>query len=531
MKVVPVPCEGVSVGAAFDHRYRPLWNVSSEHFSREAFLVTLESLVEYPERTSSAILRADVEGELQARPTDASRLRISGWNVDRLIRRHLLPRNPAMDGSMSQNCYFLSPVGNIARPAGLTDALVIFEPLDDSCIPFYHPQVSALAFHYTEDKTTISYVPIHGNTDEHGNVGDSTVARSSQERLHRTLYQLLSIIIKHSIGYMNNYQKRVLHDVLVPRNDWQDLYTSLKGRLAAGYITSWAESTDPKKHVFEDLGIASFLINLWKSNALANPQGPLSFVDVGCGNGLLVDILLREGWLGYGFDARHRKSWQGYQSATQLMLKEMILYPELLNTLDSNLDGASRTLPSTSITELQSQATTTSVSLNYGNFNSAQFLIGNHADELTPYIPLLSAISSLTSSREDMIPDDKGLVYTTGFMIIPCCTHTFSGEKHNALSTKGGRYNSYLTWLVTICEAVGWVVEKEALRIPSTRNWAIIGRRRRRIENAPNDETDNLEAQQERLVRICRELIAENGGMAGFLMRAKGLTQSNPRSH
>lgn len=45
-----------------------------------------------------------------------------------------------------------------------------------------------------------------------------------------------------------------------------------------------------------------------------------SFVDLGCGNGLLVHILSEEGYTGYGIDVRKRKIWDCYPASTKLMV-------------------------------------------------------------------------------------------------------------------------------------------------------------------------------------------------------------------
>jgi tRNASer (uridine44-2'-O)-methyltransferase len=64
-------------------------------------------------------------------------------------------------------------------------------------------------------------------------------------------------------------------------------YARLKERYAEKIIANWQESSDPEKSVHEDLGIAAYLSCLWKGK-------PTTFVDLGCGNGLLVFILTSE---------------------------------------------------------------------------------------------------------------------------------------------------------------------------------------------------------------------------------------------
>lgn len=121
------------------------------------------------------------------------------------------------------------------------------------------------------------------------------------------------------------------------------------------------------------------------------------------------------------------------------------------------------------------------------------WLIGNHADELTPWLPLLSTHLS-----------------TSGYASIPCCAWSFDArwERGSALysftseSNEGGKggaralaaedfvpslhlgggtnshtttYAGYRIWLASLHAHLGWNVEVDTLRIGSTRAWAIVG--------------------------------------------------------
>lgn len=109
------------------------------------------------------------------------------------------------------------------------------------------------------------------------------------------------------------------------------------------------------------------------------------------------------------------------------------------------------------------------------------FIIGNHADELTPWVPVLATLCN-----------------ASGYVNIPCCPWTFD-QKYERSSTPnfpteapitdfaedlklGGdgsntsAYSMYRIWLGTLTQHCGWKVETETLRIPSTRNWALVGR-------------------------------------------------------
>ena len=112
------------------------------------------------------------------------------------------------------------------------------------------------------------------------------------------------------------------------------------------------------------------------------------------------------------------------------------------------------------------------------------FLIGNHADELTPWLPLIATVE-----------------HASGYLSIPCCAWSFDERFPRAststtfagladvvvddafldrlnLGKEGGhqsQYSQYRIWLAKLSQWMGWKVECDMLRIPSTRNWAIIG--------------------------------------------------------
>lgn len=117
------------------------------------------------------------------------------------------------------------------------------------------------------------------------------------------------------------YQKRVHHDCLVDKIEFQDLYFELKHKYKH-WVSRWNASvrneedhccgggmtTDPQKHVFEDISICAFLICLWKGR-----REEVRFVDLGCGNGFLTHLLTQEHFIGYG-------RWRGGGDRSQLTL-------------------------------------------------------------------------------------------------------------------------------------------------------------------------------------------------------------------
>lgn len=65
------------------------------------------------------------------------------------------------------------------------------------------------------------------------------------------------------------------------------------------------------------MAIATYLICLWENMNITKKP---TFLDLGCGNGLLVHILSQEGYEGYGIDVRQRKIWKTYPENTNLLV-------------------------------------------------------------------------------------------------------------------------------------------------------------------------------------------------------------------
>ena len=151
---------------------------------------------------------------------------------------------------------------------------------------------------------------------------------------------------------------------------------------------------------------------------------------------------------------RARTSWSHYPQSTQAQLHVESLDPTTLDVSLSENEGHPYLRPGI-------------------------FIIANHADELTPWTPVLATLSS-----------------ASGYLSIPCCAWTFD-ERYERARTQdypvadedfveslylGGdgsnssSYSRYRIWLASLSLHCGWQVETETLRIPSTRNWAIVGR-------------------------------------------------------
>ncbi|KAI9309498.1 hypothetical protein BJ944DRAFT_245677 [Cunninghamella echinulata] len=227
------------------------------------------------------------------------------------------------------------------------------------------------------------------------------------------------------------YVKKAHHDSLIPKDDYIKKYQEIKSKYADTLVSSWTEKTDPKKFVYEDLAIASYLICLWEKGENKLSKSDLTFVDIGCGNGLLTYLLTKEGYKGYGVDMVDRKIWKHFCQDNNNILKVESIYPSKVKY-------------------------------------QVDWIIGNHADELVPWIPIIATKSGV---------DCK-------FLVIPCCLYGLDGKRNLPLSKdEGGKYRAYTNYIKNIATQCGFYCEEDYLRIPSTKNIAIIGRKRQQMIN------------------------------------------------
>lgn len=181
---------------------------------------------------------------------------LHGFTKLRCIHRKLLPRRPGRDESLEQYCTFYSLRASETGPS-LIDALILTPIVSpESKLPYYHPSVYHIAFRYIISASSsflrIEVLPLPG------------ISTDPTSRLYRTCLALLETLHRYGWGALTNYKKRVVHDCLVPREEYQDLYLVMRERYKH-LVATWKEVTDPLKHVFEDIGVATFLMLYWKS--------------------------------------------------------------------------------------------------------------------------------------------------------------------------------------------------------------------------------------------------------------------------
>ncbi|XP_077291431.1 putative tRNA (uracil-O(2)-)-methyltransferase isoform X2 [Arctopsyche grandis] len=247
--------------------------------------------------------------------------------------------------------------------------------------------------------------------------------------------------------------------ILVSREEYNDLYQKLKIKYGVEIVKVWPESTDPSKFVFEDVAIATYLLLLWKDERLKSGNTNMqSFIDLGCGNGLLVYILSSEGHPGRGVDVRKRGIWDMYPNFVKLEVEPVTPSKECL-------------------------------------YEGTDWIIGNHSDELTPWVPVIAARSS----------------YNCRFFLLPCCAYEFDGKKYQRHDSSKSQYNEYLDYVKLICEKCGIHTEIDRLKIPSTKRICLVGSYRSYLEEEFKDQLKELHKfVEERCKSQCSTIIDNN---------------------
>ncbi|XP_031629782.1 probable tRNA (uracil-O(2)-)-methyltransferase [Contarinia nasturtii] len=228
---------------------------------------------------------------------------------------------------------------------------------------------------------------------------------------------------------------------LINSSEYNELYNDLKAKYGENMVKIWPENTDPLKYVYEDVAIASYLILLWRDECRRMNTNQLqSFVDLGCGNGLLVYILSSEGHQGYGIDVRKRGIWDLYPKTT--VLKTHAIVPS-----DRSL------------------------------FPDIDWIIGNHSDELSPWIPVISARSS----------------YKSRYFLLPCCAFEFSGKKFQRRCSTVSQYMDFLSYAQEISNVCGFKTQIDRLKIPSTKRICLIGSERIYTVDKQSDRENEIQ--------------------------------------
>ncbi|KAG0175472.1 tRNA methyltransferase 44 [Apophysomyces sp. BC1015] len=372
---------------------------------RHTFWNTIRRWTLEPQYAIPPIEKADIKQTLQSQA--------EGQPFE-TIERVLIPKRKSKDTAFSEHVQYFESDDN-----EYYHGRVVYRPImSDMALPFYYPKVQAYSFVYVAQKQEeeerggtlrLDIVPLAGS---HAVVSDTKMW-----------------CIQARIGY----KKKAHHDVLIPKDTYLNMYQHVKSTYATKLINDWTEKTDPKKFVFEDIAIASYLICLWQEEEKRTKRKP-RFVDLACGNGLLTYLLTSEGYEGFGVDMAERKIWSMLSEGKTDILRVETLYPAQIS------------------------------------YPGSDWLIGNHADELVPWIPIIASKSG-----------DQ-----CNFLVIPCCFYALDGTRSLALRNEEGKYRAYTDYIKDLATTAGFICEEDYLRIPSTKNIAIVGRQR---QNQVNPET------------------------------------------
>jgi tRNASer (uridine44-2'-O)-methyltransferase len=216
---------------SFSHRHDSVYDLCQ-------FEIAVAQLIHHPEYNSTLILRSETLSDLNS---DFPSLlpRLKDLVVARSIRRKLLPRRPGRDAALEQWCTFYRPFIDTHLPP----VAMVLSPIapPGSSLPYYHPEVSHLAFRYINAATPLLRIEV---------VPLPSISLDQGSRLYRTCLALLDALHRYGWGAVSSYKKRVMHDCIVPRDTYQDLYLVMRER-HKHLVDSWHEVTDPLKHVFE----------------------------------------------------------------------------------------------------------------------------------------------------------------------------------------------------------------------------------------------------------------------------------------
>lgn len=621
-------------------------NMNSPHLFRADIWYDSAGQLKTPEEKERLVLGAESAGHSQSAINDdnlgshaerevTKAPRVSGFELKRTVVRELIPRRPKLDRALKQTCLYYESAGSASS---VQRALYLFMPdiKSPEDVPFYHPQIRGWGFlyDYNSNPSCPSLQTESGNLQhEKGEGASSGIGTLSLHilpfpeaegfdpfpvRLERILQNLLTTHIRlarNTRPTTTSIQSTAPQDTnqaiststttttgkkqeddsynpdkdnIIPRHMVQNTYARLKSTYSQDLCKRWVENTEPAKHVFEDLAITAFLIELWRNMYGVIPpaeekEGKMNkerkefpgFVDIACGNGVLVYVLLMEGYRGWGFDARRRKTWSIFPEWIQGNLEEAIYIPEPF-AREFVSTAATATTPNINVgggsmhERVQSH---NGIQYTTGKFPKKTFVISNHADELTVWTPLLAALAC----PEEPLP----------FLSIPCCSHALSGMRYryrppkkekattttaakhtedsdgnpqtgdlkalraqklaassslpdsdpNSTAVLNSMYGSLTAKTMSVAAEVGFDdVEKTLLRIPSTRNMGIIGGRRSAIFKG--NEHSQISVDAETVRRAIDEVVerecAMDGGVSAaariWVERAMGLQKPGKKS-
>ena len=214
-----------------------------------------------------------------------------------------------------------------------------------------------------------------------------------------------------------------MFDVVVTQPAFRSEYVRLKEKYGKHWVSRWPEQTDPAKYVFEEIAIAAWLLALWKSESPGDQERAVQFVDLGCGNGFLTYLLIEEGHSGWGIDRQRRGIWDEYPAAVRVRTLDLRIHKQPCSDESKVFEYLEMQILSIQLTAAgwlancsqrsllcaDIEFSTSCVDTLADQFEGVQWVLGNHTDELTPWVPLITrqlAIRQLqkyTKAQQDQL--------------------------------------------------------------------------------------------------------------------------------
>lgn len=188
----------------------------SAPFSRKNFNQVMHLLINEPNIVSPSVLRAEITSEAAD-----------------IITRNLIPRQPDKDSVVKQQVTIQEFEESVS-----VEHIAINMNADE--LPFFYPKFSKFRYVFEtnidhQNFISIDVCPFIGL--EH---------YTTDEKVLKIWTRILKHIHKFGKGFRDGYQKRVNHDLIVPKNTYQDLYYDLKQKYKH-WVNDWTEDTDPAK--------------------------------------------------------------------------------------------------------------------------------------------------------------------------------------------------------------------------------------------------------------------------------------------
>lgn len=93
-------------------------------------------------------------------------------------------------------------------------------------------------------------------------------------------------------------------------------------------------------------------------------------------------------------------------------------------------------------------------------YPDADWLIGNHSDELTPWLPVMARRSSARCQ----------------YFVLPCCAFQLNGQVYQRKNSGISVYHDHIQHVKTVSEMCEFATYIDRLRIPSTKRICIVGK-------------------------------------------------------